>query len=270
MIDNPSATPSQRSVRWQSVALPAEHGSWSLVAEPILLGLLVAPTWAGGLLALAAFLAFLTHQPLKIVLNDRRRGRRYARTAVATRFAIGYGVVAAAFGAAAVWLAGFLPLLPFALALPFMLVFAAYDQRPGRHWQAELAAPTAFAAVAAGIPLAAGWALPAAMALWGVMVARSVPAVLYVRARLRLVKERDAQTGLAIVAHVVALGAVGVLVWLGWLPATAVFALLILLVRAALGLSRLRRSVSTKTLGFIETGFGLLTAVLVAAGYWMA
>ncbi|HRO23471.1 MAG TPA: YwiC-like family protein, partial [Promineifilum sp.] len=44
-----------RSVSFKSVALPAEHGSWSLVSEPIVLGMLVAPTWAGLALVIAAF-----------------------------------------------------------------------------------------------------------------------------------------------------------------------------------------------------------------------
>jgi hypothetical protein len=55
--------------RLKGVALPASYGSWSLVSEPILLGLLVAPSWAGFLLALAGFLTFLLDQPLKIILT---------------------------------------------------------------------------------------------------------------------------------------------------------------------------------------------------------
>ena len=44
--------------------------------EPILLGLLVAPTWAGALLALAGLLTFLLNQPLKILMTDWQRGRQ--------------------------------------------------------------------------------------------------------------------------------------------------------------------------------------------------
>lgn len=253
--------------RARAVALPAEHGSWSLVAEPILLGLLAAPSWAGLCLALAAFFAFLAYQPLSIVWRDTRRGRRYARTTLALRFGLGFTAVTLLTALMAIWLAGWLPLLPFAFALPFMLVFLLYDQRTGRHWQAELAAPVAFAAVSAAIPLADGWTLLPSLALWGVMVARAVPAVLYVRARLRLVKGKPARTALALVAHLLALAGVGLLVGWGLLPWTAVAAMLVLLFRAALGLSRWRRPLSTKALGFLETGLGLLTAVLVAIGF---
>ena len=258
------------AARWQAVALPAEHGSWSLVIEPIFLGLLVAPTWGGVLLGLAAFFAFLAHQPLKVLWLDYKRGRSYKRTRLAQRFVLFYSLLAAVCLAGGVWLAGLRPLLPFLFALPLILVFAVYDQRPGRHWQAELSAPVASAGVAAAVALAAGWPLAASIALWVVMAARAAPAVLYVRSRLRLIKEKPAQRKRAWTAHVLAVLVVGVLVWVELLPETAVFAMLILLGRALLGLSKYRRSITTKALGFLEMGFGFLTAVLVAIGYWIS
>lgn len=263
---SPQKTP---GVRWQAVALPAEHGGWSLVLEPILLGLLVAATWGGVLLGLAGFCVFLAHQPAKIIWLDHKRGRAYARTHLAKRFAFLYLGLALLFLALAVWLVGLRPLLPLTLAVPLMIVFGIYDQRPGRYWQAELSAPIAFAAVAAAIALAAGWTWPTALALWIVMAARSAPSILYVRSRLRLVKGQPAQRKRAWLAHLIALLLVAALVWWALLPATAVLAMLILFLRALVGLSDYRRNLSTKTLGFVEIGFGLLTAFLVALGYWL-
>ncbi|MFP3942061.1 MAG: YwiC-like family protein, partial [Thermoanaerobaculia bacterium] len=66
---------------WRAVALPPEHGSWGLVGEPVVLGLLVAPGWAPFLVGLAAFAAFLAYRPAKLAWGDLRRGRRYPRTA---------------------------------------------------------------------------------------------------------------------------------------------------------------------------------------------
>lgn len=256
-------------VRWQAVALPAEHGGWSLVIEPILVGLLVAPTWGGLCLGLAGFFAFLAHQPVKISLLDRKRGRAYARTQLAARFAFLYLGLGIVFLGLAVWLVSLRPLLPLALAVPLMLIFGIYDQRPGRHWQAELSAPIAFAAIAASIPLAAGWSWPTAVALWVVMAARSAPSILYVRSRLRLGKGKEAQRKRAWLAHLIALVVVAVLVGWNLLPETAVIAMIILLSRALIGLSRYRRNWSTKTLGFVEIGLGLMTVLLVALGYWI-
>ena len=50
-------TDAQR-VRLRSIALPTEHGGWGFTLEPILLGLLVAPTWAGFGLAVATAIGF--------------------------------------------------------------------------------------------------------------------------------------------------------------------------------------------------------------------
>ncbi|MGH8978936.1 MAG: YwiC-like family protein, partial [Acidimicrobiia bacterium] len=81
------STAAQPRAPWRSVAIPDEHGGWGLTAEPALLGLLVAPSWAGVLLAAAAFLAFMVRTPLKVVLVDQWRRRRLPRTRVAARIA---------------------------------------------------------------------------------------------------------------------------------------------------------------------------------------
>jgi hypothetical protein len=87
------ANPNQRKVI-RSVALPAEHGGWGFLIEPIILGLLVAFSGMGILLGLSAFGVFLIHQPLKIVIKDRMKGNRPPRTILAERFALGYGALA--------------------------------------------------------------------------------------------------------------------------------------------------------------------------------
>ena len=83
-------------VRIRTVALPNEHGGWGLALEPVALGLLVAPSPAGFFLAVATLGAFLKRHPFKIVAGDRRRGRRFPRTAVAERFALLYACLALA------------------------------------------------------------------------------------------------------------------------------------------------------------------------------
>ena len=257
----------------KSVALPAEKGSWSLVSEPILLGLLAAPSWAGAALAVGAFATFLCNRPLKVYLADRRRGRAYERTALARRYLTLYAAIAVAGFAGGLALGGWRPFAPLAAAVPLLALFAFYDQRPGRHWQAELAAPVAFAAIVAAMALAGGWTWAGALGLWGFMIARAVPAVLFIRARLRLDKGKEAAPGESLpavfVAHVLALVAVAGLAWLGWLPWLAVVAAAVLLARAVWGLSAWRWRISVIALGFLETGFGILAVLLVAIGSWL-
>jgi hypothetical protein len=68
---------SNAAVKVRSLVLPTEHGGWGFLFEPILLGLLVAFSWAGVALSAAAICVFLVQQPLKIALRDRLRGKHY-------------------------------------------------------------------------------------------------------------------------------------------------------------------------------------------------
>lgn len=258
--------------QWRAVALPAEHGSWSFWLEPVLLGLLVAPSGAGAWLALASFAAFLTRQPLKIAWTDHQRRRRYQRTRAAERFALLYGLIAlAALGLAlnaAAERAGDL-LLPLLFAVPLAAVQAFFDLRhESRHPLAEAAGPVVLAALPASIAAAGGWALLPALALSGIMICRAVPTVFYVRARLRLEKGQPINPALALLLHGLAAVAVAALAAAQLAPWSAVLAMLILLARAGYGLSRWRRPALPKHIGIQEIVFGLLTVGLAAAGFY--
>ena len=265
-----AATPATSHVRLKAVAIPAEHGGWGFLLEPILLGLLVAPSWGGVFLAIAVLAAFLVRHPLKLALTDRRRGRRYARTVMAERFMLLYLTTALLALVAAILAAGPVMLLPLALAAPLAAIQLLYDaQNKGRHWLPETTSPTALAASGTSIALAGGWSMGPALALWIIMAARAIPAVLYVRARLRLEKGQRPALAPALLSHLVSIGIVLVLVQAGLAPYLAVLAMVILLARAAYGLSKYRRSVVPKVIGFQEMGFGGMTATLTALGFML-
>ena len=253
--------------RLRTIALPAEHGSWGLTLEPILLGLLVAPSWAGFGLASGACGLFLLRWPLKVAQTSHRQ-KRHTRLTLALRFAALYALIALGGLLVGVWEAGWRPLWPLLAAAPFGLIFFLYDtQNRSRSWQAELAGPVAFSASATIIALAAGWALAPALALWAVLVARAVPSILYVRARLRLDRGKPHQPIIVIGTPVVALAVVGWLIWSSWLPSLTLGVFVLLLMRAIWGLSRYRRPVPVKVIGFSELGWGLLTVLAVALKY---
>jgi hypothetical protein len=235
-----------------------------------LLGLLVAPSWAGFWLGLAAFCGFLAQRPLKITLQDRQRKTHRARTHVAQRFAIAYSLAALVALSATIVSGGWQPLIALLPAVPFAIVFVVYDWRVVRSWQAELAAPTSFAAVVMGIGVAGGLSWSVAVALWVAMIARGVPSVMYIRARLRVAKNKPVTIAPAVIAHVVALAAVTLLVTVNLLPDSAVVAYVILLLRAVGGLSRWHRPIPAKTIGIIEMILGFLTVFLIAVGFYIA
>src|SRR5574341_937135 len=78
MATVPARSPEQVSpapVAWRAVALPTEPGGWGMLGEPLLVGLVLAQTWAG----LAMLLALAAVAPLailQIAYDSRLQGRR--------------------------------------------------------------------------------------------------------------------------------------------------------------------------------------------------
>src|SRR5215207_3579421 len=140
-------------VRLKTVALPTEHGGWGITLEPVVLGLLVAPSFAGAGLALATVGAFLARHPFKIVAGDRRRGRRFARTPYAERFTLLYAAAVSAGFALSLYSAkDYTLLLPLAAAAPLGAVQLWYDAAGrSRGLLPEVAGSVAMSAVAAAL-----------------------------------------------------------------------------------------------------------------------
>jgi hypothetical protein len=252
---------------WREVALPREHGAWSFVVEPIVLGLVVAFSLGGLFLAIAALAAFLARRPLRLLASDWILTKRYPRTAIAER-ALWICALAGVFalGAALGW--SLRPVqITLGIGLPFAIVALVFDMsgRP-RHLIAECAGALAFAPLATGIALAKSWDLGPALGLAGVMALRSVPSILYVRARLRLEKRRPAAIVAALFAQLVAIALAFALAWFSLAPSLAAGAIVVLGARAAFGVSALRPVMSTKQLGFSEIAFGVMTIALTTIG----
>ena len=255
-------------MRWRSVALPVEHGAWGFLLEPALLGLLVAASWAGVALVLAALAALLLQTPLSLALTDARRGKRYPRTALAWRFAAAYGALLAAAGSAALVLAGSVAiLLPAAIATPLAGLQLWLDARGrARELLPEAAGAVAMGALTASVALAGGWSLLPALGLWGLLALRAVPAIVYVRARLRLERGQAFDRRPSALLHLAAVAAVSLAAALGAVSWVAAVPYAVLMARAARGLAPDRAPVTAKVVGFREIGFGVMTAVLVAVG----
>lgn len=215
-----------------AVAVPTEHGGWGLTVEPALLGLLVAPSWAGAALAAAALVAFVARTPIKVALVDRWRHRRIPRTVLAEKLAaielgLLVGLVGLAFATARgeFW-------LPIAVALPLIAVELRFDMRSrSRRLVPELAGTIGIGGVAAAIVLADGGEPALAAALWCIVAARAVASIPFVRLQLCRYKRQpyriltsDAAQGAAVA---VAGGAVlldtGVAAGLGAIAALALF-----------------------------------------------
>jgi hypothetical protein len=250
---------------WRAVALPTEHGGWGLTLEPVLLGLLVAPSIAGGALAIAAFLAFLVRTPLKVVLVDRHRHRALDRDRLAARIAVIELAVLAAMVVVALAQSGVDWVVPIAVATPLFVTELWFDARSrSRRLVPELCGAVGMSAVTAAIAVAGGESWRLAIALWLVLAARALASVTFARVqvlRLRATPPSNTPsdlgqlTGLVVVAIAVAVDAA---VSLG----AAVVALLAMV---QFGWSR-GPARPAKVVGFSQLGFGLAVVVATAIG----
>ncbi len=248
----------------KSVAMPAQHGGWGFLIEPLLIGLIAVPSWGGVGLVIAAFGVFLMHQPLKITYKDWRKRRRYARTRLAERFVMLYGMMALGGFVFALVAADSAFIIPLVLAIPFALVQLAYEGRnEARESLPEISGALAFASTAAAIPLMHGieWVIPA-FALWIAAAARVIPSILYVRVRLRLEADRPFERTSPLIAHAAALIVVLALIAVRLFSPLILIGSILLLMRAAFGLLRPHRPTPAKVIGFREIAYGLIYAVL--------
>lgn len=249
------------------VALPSEHGGWSLTLEPVILGLIVAPGAAGVALGFAALFAFLARTPLKLVMIDRRQGRRLGRTTLAERIGAGYvaGLLAALLVAALVAVRPFWAVL--ALAAPLVVVSWWFDIRSrGRRLIPELAGTVGIGAVGAAIVLAGGGSWGEALGAWTIVAARAIAAIPFVRLQLRRAKQQPHRVAGSDAAQVAATAIAAAGTAAGIVPplATAVVAGL-----AAVHLTLARRPApAAPVLGAQQVVLGL--TVVVTAGLAMA
>lgn len=264
-----SVVMTQQTTNIRAVALPAEHGGWALIVEPVALGLLVAPSVGGLFIGAGALAAFLARHPLKLAIGDRRKNRILNRTSFADRFALLYVSMAIVFFTLAL---ATLPrefLLPFVIAAPLVFVQFLYDARgQSRKLIPELTGALAVGSISTVIALAGGWSRPMAFALWIIVACRHVPTILYLRVLLsrRRQKQRPAANGAVIVVQLLPLIAVYVLLLFKIAPAVAMVVFVVLFGRALIGL--LNQSEPTpKTLGISEILFGTFAVLMVSAGY---
>jgi hypothetical protein len=259
-----AATSRPRSA-WRSVVIPNEHGGWGLTSEPVLLGLLIAPSVGGLALGMAAFGAFLVRTPLKLVFVDRRRHRWLDRSRLALLVAAIEIVMISVLVAIVVWRSGSRWIIPVAIAVPLVAVELWFDIRShGRRLVPELCGALGIAAVAPAIVMADGRSGALASAVWLVLAARVLGSIPHVRVQImRLRRGLDDTRGsdlAQLAAVVVAVAAVVVdrRLIVGSIAIVSVVGCHIWWVR--------RPAVAAKTVGLREMALGFTVVLASAAG----
>ncbi|UCG52325.1 MAG: YwiC-like family protein [Candidatus Latescibacterota bacterium] len=255
-------------VRLKTIALPVEHGGWGFLFEPILLGLCVAPSAAGFFLSVLTVASFLLRHPLKIFLAGEDAVSESPRRRAALQIAVVYFMIGVVGLVCGVWLGGYAPLVPFVVLAPLVVTYFFYDtQRQGRKLAAETAGPVGLGGVTTAIAVAGGWGWLDAVLLWIVLMGRTLPSIFYVRARLRLEKGEVVSRWPTVSIHLGFGVALAVFSWKDLVPYLTVVAVLVLLLRAAHGLSSRRRSSKATRIGFLEIGYGIVYVVVAIVGY---
>ena len=260
---SPPASPAPRPAL-RAVALPSEHGGWGLTAEPIVLGLLTAPSIAGFFLGLAAMLAFIAHTPLRVVLVDRHRDRELPRTALARRVLRGELAAIAALGSAAALLTSDTFWWPALIAAPLLAVSLWFDTRSrSRRLAPELAGTIGIASVAAMIVLAGGGDVTIAVAAWLILAARAVTSIPHVRSQIAALHDRPEQPRVLLAADAAAAATTiaGVLVTVSALAGAISVAAVIAIQRFTSS-----RHDAAKVIGIRQMVLGLVVVVATAAG----
>jgi hypothetical protein len=256
--------------------MPAEHGGWGLTLEPGILGVLLAPSLAGLLFAVAALLAFLARTPLRLVLSGRRQGADRPRTATGlerTRLGMRVAAVELALIGASVVAAANLAVdpmwwLPLLLAVPLFTIALWFDLRShSRHLVPEIAGSGAIAGVAAMGALAGGASWPLAIGAWLILGARVLSSIPHVRAQIDRIHGRPVPPLPGRVGDVAAISVAFAAVVLE--PTLAVGALVIagLVVVQRFTLARPPRP--AKILGVRQMIMGFAVVGATAAGVWI-
>lgn len=250
---------------FRAVAVPVEHGGWGLTAEPVVLGLLIAPGVAGLCIGVAAVLAFLARTPLKVALVDRHRHRYLPRTGLAWRVFAVECLAILVLAAVAVLRAEAWFWWPLAIAAPVLGTELAYDMRSrGRRLVPELAGAIGIGSVAGAIALASGRPTSVAVAIWMVLAARGVSAIVTVRDQVGGLHGKARNPRHVLIADVVAAAVVVGAAALEPRVLPGVVAVLLAIgVQRALSRRPTPRAV---VLGIRQTGLGLAVVVATAVG----
>ncbi len=261
--------PAATGVPWKSVALPSEHGGWSLTAEPAVLGLVVAWSWPGLALGVAAMVAFVARTPIKLVLVDRWRHRWLPRTRLAAKIA----ATELAFFALLVTYAvaegapGFL--LPLAVAAPLVALELWFDMRSrGRRLIPELAGSVGIGSIATAIALADGASDKLAWGLWVVIAARSLAAIPYVRTQISRTKSQPGPLWHSDLAQVIAVAVAVAAAIADIVPVAAATVIVVLAVVHALAVRMSPRP--AMVIGLQEMALGIAVIATTATAIHLA
>jgi hypothetical protein len=248
------------------IILPAEHGSWSLLFEPLTVGLAVAYSTAAPWVVLMMVGTFMLRQPLKIRVIAHKNVQT-ARTA--EKFLVLFALIAGVGFVGTALTSSPWAFFPFAVAAPLAVQQFILDiSTRGRSLVAELAGAVAISSSVAVGSLGGGLGFPNAMALWVILVGRFIPSILYVRNKLAFEKGRVHDAVSPVVANAASVLIILGLAFLGLASFFTAAMFVFFLGRAIYGLRGERKGTRAMVVGITEVVFGVLTVASIIVGYY--
>jgi len=247
------------------VAFPREQGSWGFMLEPLILALLVAFTTNGFLVALSAFIMFLSHQPIRIIAN--KNSSKEIKLTAAIIFII-YSSITVILIFTAFLNMKLILFLPYFIALLLMIIYLLLELKGyGRLLAAELIAPVAVSLIAVCIILVDGWSLNFMLAFWIILLSRSIQTTFYINTNVKIIKKQSASPMFAYTSGFIFLLIVTLSAFQHLSPFLAIGAVIILIIRSFVGFTSTNKKVNIKKIGILEFVYGIIFIILVAVGY---
>ena len=275
-----SAPTSRRKIFRKSLVIPAEHGAWSWLLVPYVVGALVAsqvespadlPILAGLLILVGGLSAYMVRQPVTVWLRIQQgRGRR-SDAPLAASWSIALATLAGLclVGLLALGRTDLLWLVFPVLAVAGLYLLSARRGRASlRSLGMELTGAVGLALMAPAASAAISGQLDqTAWILWGLMALQNALGVLYVRQRLADTHGRPSHRGLTLWGHGVALLALGTAAIVGWLPWLAVLPFAGFLARAVWAVGTARPVANVRRFGFGELAVEILGGLIIVAAF---
>lgn len=257
----------------KQILLPAEHGSWSWLFVPYLVGLGAAGTYSlAEFLVLAAGLSvFLMRQP-GMVLSRARAGRgRRSDGPIAARL-LAVLSLTAVLSLAGLLLFGVTDILW--LTIPAVIIVVLYlaastsRQTSVRILWMEIVGAAGLALLAPAVMIAAhGRITPTAWSVFFLMAWQNVLSVFYVRQRIADTHQRDGSRMQPLMGTVVGVTAVLAAAALSYVPWLAVLPFLGFLLRAVWTYQKPRPIPVIKKFGFTEVAVQLISGFIIILSF---
>ncbi len=249
------------------IAFPEEHGSWGFVLEPLVLSLLIAFSEDGLFLAIASFLFFLSHQPIKILVNPKKNKKIKRKAAGVLIF---YTLIA-------VWLLLIIfyrnpiyDFLPFFLALSFMLIYLVFEVFGlSRRLTTELIASSSIDFIAVSVLLLGGMNVFRAWAVLVLLLNRAIPTVLFIHERINYVHGKSYNKSFPLISGFAGLIIALIFAYFSLIPWLGILGVIILQARMIFGFTPKMLNQSLKTSGILEFIYGISFAVITAFAYFL-